>query len=222
MKKFILLLIAFVVVNIGCKKNDDSNGSGGLNTYLPLTTGSSFTYSVSRNGVSSTPTYTVQASDTTAFSKSYKKVKSTTGETSYYSQVGNDYYTLFNIPSLSGLELPFLKDNLAVNASWNTSQNMGSVAVPGVPIPVSITINGEFKIISKSGSKTVKGKAYNDVIHTQTTLVANTLVGPLPLGTASFYFAKNIGIIESTVALSNTTAGINTNETYELNSYTIK
>ena len=63
------------------------------------------------------------------------------------------------------------------------------------------------------------GKA---VIQSQCTLTAVTPIGNLPLGTANFYFAKNIGIIESVIALSNSTAGINTNETYELTSYNIK
>lgn len=223
MKKIWFLAVCFSTTMLGCKKNDSgSGGSGSLNTYLPLTTNSSFTYSVTRNGTVTTPTYTVQSGDTTAFSKSYKRVKATTGETSYYTQQGSEYFTLFNLPSLGGLELLFLKDNVAVNTTWSSSQNVGNINVPGVPLPVSVTINLQFKIISKTANRTVKGKVYNDVIQSQCTLTANTLIGNLPLGTADFYFAKNVGIIESVVALSNPTAGINTNEQYELTNYDIK
>jgi hypothetical protein len=223
MKKLLMISLLILSVSIGCKKNDSSGGSGtGLNTYLPLTTNSTFTYSVARNGAITTPTYTVQTGDTTAFSKSYKRVKSTTGETSYYTQQSNDYYTLFSIPSLGGLELLFLKDNVAVNTTWSSTQNVGNINVPGVPLPVSVTINLEFKIASKASSRTVKGKVYNDIIQSQCTLTANTLIGNLPLGTAEFYFAKNVGIIESVIALNNSTAGINVNEKYELTSYDIK
>lgn len=223
MKKIWLVCSVILSITVGCKKNDSGSGTGsGLNTYLPLTTNSTFNYTVTRNGAITTPTYTVQSGDTTAFSKSYKKVKSNTGETSYYTQQGNDYYTLFNIPSIGGLELLFLKDNVAENTTWSSSQNVGNINVPGSPIPVSVTINLQFKIVSKTTNRTVRGKVYNDVIQSQCTLTANTLIGNLPLGTADFYFAKNVGIIESVIALNNTTAGINTNEKYELTAYDIK
>lgn len=222
MKKIFLVVFGIITISMSCKKNDSTGNGTSKDTYLPLTANSTFTYAVNRNGLNTTPTYTVQSGDTAAFSKNYKRVKATTGETSYYAQSGNDYFTLISFPVVGGLELLFLKDNVAVNNTWNTSQTINNVNVPGVPIPVSITVNLDFKIMSKGGSRTVKSKVYNDVIQSQCTLTAVTPIGNLPLGTANFYFAKNIGIIESVVALSNATAGINTNETYELTSYNIK
>ena len=225
MKKLSIIAMLFIFIGVACKKNT-SSGSGGStvpDTYLPLTTGTNLTYRYTSSGTVTNPVLTVQAGDTTAFTKKYKIVKSSLGGNSYYNQTGNDYYTLANFGgALGGVELLFLKDNLALNGTWTSNQSLGNMTVPGIPIPVAVTLNFAFKIAAKGTTRTVLTKTFNDVIQTNVVITAVTAFGSFAVGSGDFYFSKNIGIVENSLVLDNAAAGIAVNEKYQLTAYDIK
>lgn len=221
MKKIKYLLIAVASIISSCKKNDSGSGTT-TDTYLPSTVGSNWTYKmVTAGGTPTTGTFTVSNKDTSANNRTYNVVSGTTGSNQYYSKNANDYFTLRALGT-SALELLILKDNLGVNGTWNTSQVLSGLA--GLPAGItSITINTSYKIESKGGSRLVNNTTYNNVIKVRADLVAAVpLAGNLNFGFCEFYFSKNIGIIESNIQIANTTAGVNINEVYTLQSYIIK
>ena len=195
-----------------CKKDDDDNG-GNNNTanYSPLTTGSSWTYE-SDDGTS----YTLTSSDrdTVIQSRTYKVLTNSNGPNFYRTQSGNDHYQFATIPELGtdGVELLYLKEDAAVNATWQHSQ---SITVPNIPLPLPATFT--YTIKEKGMSRTVKGKEHADVIHVE---LAVGVTGVGTLGGGDFYYAKGVGLIES--SLSITFSGTDINQTDFLTSYTIK
>ena len=218
MKKIFYVFVISLFVYGNCKKSDVV----ALETYLPNTIGSNWTYRiVAAGGAPTTSTFTVSNRDTTANSRKYNVITGTTGGNQYYSKNGSDYYTFRGV-STSGLELLFLKDNLDVNGTWATSQLLSGLT--GLPGGISsVTVNTAYKIESKGGSRPVNGTTYNNVIKVRADLTAVIpILGSLSFGYAEFYFAKNIGIIESDFKIANTMAGININELYTLQSYVIK
>lgn len=211
---------------VGCKKDDGGSGSGGstLNTYFPLTSNTNWTYKVTTNGTVTNPKFTVQATTKTFGSKAYTILKSDANDSSYYNQTGNDYFRYFKFNNLLGeIELNVLKDNLAVSGTWVNSKTMSGVTIPGVPLPVSVTVNFNFSIAAKPTSRTVLTKTYNDIIQSHVEIVAVILGTNTNVGSGDFYFSKNIGLIEYSLN-TNTTAvgGASNTEKYELSAYEIK
>lgn len=220
MKKLLYLFTASLLLFVGCKKEDDTSNSTAEN-YLPNSAGSNWTYKVTTGGtVQSTVKYTVSNRDTTAAGKTYRVIEGNNGTNQYYAKQSSDYFN-FRSVSGQGLELLFLKDNVAVNGTWNTSQTLtGLTGLPGGITSANILI--AYTIKEKGTTKTVSGTTYNNVIKVEAVLSAGASILTLPLGTAEFYFSKGVGIVESTIALNNTTLGFNLNEKYELQSYEIK
>jgi hypothetical protein len=221
MKKTNYLLIAVACIVSSCKKNDSGSGTT-ADTYLPTTVGSNWTYKmVTAGGTPTTGTFTVSTKDTSANNRTYKVVNGSTGSNQYYSKNAGDYYTLRAVGT-SALELLILKDNLDVNGNWNTSQVLSGLT--GLPAGItSVTVNTNYKIEIKGGSRVVNNTTYTNVIKVRADLIAAVpIAGNLNFGYCEFYFSKNIGIIESNIQIANTTAGVNINELYTLQSYTIK
>jgi hypothetical protein len=220
MKKLLYFLLATIVF-FSCKKSDNSAST---DTYLPSTVGTNWTYKITTgSGTAATSTtvkYTVSNTDTTALGKTYRVINGNNGTNQYYNKTNSDYFTFRSLAG-QGVELNFLKDNVAVNQGWNTSQTLNGLT--GLPGGItSATMNIAYIVKEKGTTKTVSGRTYSDVIKVEATLSATALILNLPLGTAEFYFAKNVGIIENKVQVSNTTLGFNIDEKYELQSYEIK
>lgn len=228
MRKVLLVLIV-AAFSFGCKK-DNGNGSGsGLNTYLPLTDGTNWTYKFTSATGTNTDKLTVQAGTFTLSGRSYKRVLNTANtDTSHYIQSGNDYYSYFNLGGILGsVELNVLRDNVPVGTNWTNSKNLGNISVPMSPIPLSFTANFAFTIDGKDLTRTVSGKAYNTIIKVKLAINANNaLLGNFPIGDGEFYFAKNIGLIEYSLNTSNPLggggAGGTTGTKREMQSYEIK
>lgn len=218
MKKLFSLL-AIISIMSSCKKSTDDGGTG--ETYLPNTVGTNWTYKVTTGGTAvSTVKYTVSNRDTVALSRTYNIITGSNGTNQYYNKTGNDYFT-FRSFNGQGLELNFLKQDKNVNESWSSSQTLTGLS--GLPGGItSANINIVYTIKEKGSTKTVSGNNYSNVIKVEATINAAAAFLTLPLGTAEFYFAKGIGIIESKINLSNTTLGFNIDEKYELQSYEIK
>jgi hypothetical protein len=223
MKKILYLFSAALLILGGCKKNDDTSNSTAEN-YLPNTVGSNWTYKITTAGsAQSTVKYTVSSRDTSAGGKTYTVITGNNGTNQYYTKIGSDYFN-FRTLSGQGLELLFLKDNVALNGTWNTSQTInGLTGLPPGITSANVIIN--YVIKEKGTTRTVSGNTYANIIKVEATLSAGVSGLPIPpsnLGTAEFYFSKGIGIVESKVLLSNTALGFNLDEKYELQSYEIK
>lgn len=193
-----------------------------MNTYLPATVGSSWTYKYSiAAGSVSNVTFTLSGKDTVVNGRTYKVYANSNGANQYYIQNSTEYYTLKSLAT-NILELLILKDNVDVNATWTSSQVLSGLS--GLPGGLSsATINATYKVESKGATRVVNGTTYSNVIKVRADLVAPfPIIGNLQLGYFEIYFAKNIGIIENNTQLSNATMGLNVNELYTLQSYIIK
>lgn len=218
MKK--LLFIALASVFVFAKCNKDETPTNTTDTYLPNTVGSNWTYARTTTTTTNI-TYTVASKDTNMLSKTYKVLTGSDNSKQYYAQVNSDYYTTQTI-SGNTVELNFLKDNKNVNDTWSTSQTLNNLT--GLPGGItSVTLNVNYTMQEKGSTRTVSGKSYSDVIKVKADLgVSLPLLGSLSFGYTEFYFAKNIGIIETNIQITNSTAGVNIVQKDLLQSYVIK
>ena len=109
--------------------------------------------------------------------------------TAYY-YVVNHQYSIRAPLSIGGtVELQLANDNQPVGYTW-TTQPTDNGLVNGVPAQ---TVN---KILEASISKTVNGKGYSNVIHTQVDLQYDFGTGFESAGIYDFYLAKGVGMIE--------------------------
>ena len=213
----ITLFISFILFG-SCKKSSPDNdpdpvSSTTSNTYQPLTNGSYWKY-LSTGLAMGTTEMTVTATTKTFNGKKFQliTVKSNlnTAPVGYY-YADNHVYTLRQETGGYGyLQFTYLKDNLAVNATWKENVTDNGT-LNGVPAQMT------GKIIAKAINKTVAGKTYKDVIHTnvqlQYALYSSTYE---TFGNYDYYIAKGIGIIEIDSDL------LGSKSVMALQSYTIK
>jgi hypothetical protein len=218
MRNFLFIIAAFSFVFSSCKKSSDANVA---ENYLPTTVGSNWTYKVTTAGTAvTTVKYTVSNRDTVANARTYAVLTGSNGSSLYNAKTGSDYFT-FRAVAGQGLELLYLKDDKDINGTWNTSQTLtGLTGLPGGI--TSANINIAYIVKEKGTTRTVSGTSYTNVVKVEATLSAAVAILTLPLGTAEFYFSKNIGLIESKILINNATLGFNIDEKYELQSYEIK
>lgn len=222
MKKYLLLLLSFVVVLNSCQKakwegtvGDDSVAD----TYQPFTNNSYWTY---HNGTTAQAdsTRTTMTAGTAIFnSKTYHTVNSISNmypgvEVSYF-YTDNHVYSMRSTSLMYGVtvDMIYLNDALPVGATW-TSSFTDSGLVNGVPAKTIGTV-AEINI-----TKTVLGKIYNNVIHTKIDLQYDYGSGFTSTAVYDFYVAKNIGVIEIDSTLN--IFGISINATSLLSAYSIK
>ena len=212
MKKIIFVLTIVSSTFFSCKKDPTPAPVPDATVYMSYTPNSSWNYTVTNNITATNLNYTITSTnrDSSINSKAYHVFTNSTGVANeYYNLTGNDYYTFRSLPTTLGgkaIENIYLKDNVAVNASWNQSY---SINVSSIPITVNI-IN---TITEKGISRTVNGIAYTDVIHVTTTLQVTALGVPLPAGAVitdiQSYYAKKVGMIESKNKIVVNYAGLN-------------
>ncbi len=141
-------------------------------------------------------TYTVTSTsrDTLLNGRSYHIFNTSNGGKQFYNVTANDYYQFDTLPaalSSALIERLYLKDNLAVNATWAQTFN---VVFQGFPIPITATNT----IVAKDISRTVNSIVYNNVIHVSTSLTLNAPIPGLVFTTnINAYYAKKFGLIEN-------------------------
>ncbi|MBC7888064.1 MAG: hypothetical protein H7Z13_09240 [Ferruginibacter sp.] len=227
MKHLFLGLLMGSLAGISCKKSDSPAPVAAIK-YMSLTNGSSWDYELTNNvPVAVTTTYRITSTskDSMINTRQYKVFTNSSGSANeYYHIAGNDYYNFRSLPAALGgssVENIYLKDNVAVGASWNQTY---PVTVSGSPLNVTITNT----IAEKGISKTVKGITYNDVIHVTTTIAVTIAGTPLPAGALTTdiqsYYARKWGMIQSIYKISINFAGIteNTDQQTNLNTADIK
>ncbi len=176
-------------------------GGGGVTgckscTYQPWCDGSVYTYIDTSGGTGTPSTSTLDiVADTTIDGKTYSKTLSE-GNYSYHNCTGGvTSLVAFNAATGGGstverVNTTILKENSPVGATW-TEVNPTAAGVDNVY---------DYEIIAKGISRTVLGVTFPDVIHVHQTLsVEVPLFGSIVVSETDYFFAKNVGLIESEI-----------------------
>lgn len=211
MKKILFwLLIPVLSGIISCKKDDPAPPPAAVK-FMSFTAGSTWNYKVTDNS-STTPVvnnYTVTATDrdTTANSKTYRVFTNSGGTNEYYNISTSDYYTFRALPPAladTSIEALYLKDNLAVGATWSQST---VINVSGFDL--TLTLNN--KIAQKGVSKTVNGISYTDVTDVETTLSVSGIPVFITYTLTSnihYFYAPKYGQIQNDTKIDFTVTGL--------------
>lgn len=190
---FLFQLILLAAVFTGCSKDDDTSTAAA--NYSPLSVGSNWTYT-GTEGTSAPVTYklTVSSKDTLAMGKTYKVLTNSGGANYYMTSSGSNYYRLNAFPSfgITSFEDLYLMDNKNVNETWTSS---ASFTYSGFPLTASLL----YTIKEKGITYTVNSKSYTDVIHVRLDL---SIAGFGAMGGGEFYYAKGVGMISNTIAIT--------------------
>ena len=218
MKKILLLLLVIPGLFItGCKldapdfsKIAKSTGTGGgtntgtdttttttntnSDSYQPVTKNTYWKYSGVIAGSTETETQTMTG-DTAIFNnKTYYAVNVTStvaGNSTEYYYHGDDNYTMRST-SNGGftIEYLYLKDNYEIGKTWTSP-----ITDDGTLNSVSAQIVG--KIVEQGITKTISGKKFTGVVHTQLLVQYDLGSGFETVQTLDYYIAKGIGIVEA-------------------------
>lgn len=216
MKKPILILVTIAAVYFsGCKKSNNDPTPGSSDTYLPVTAGSTWTYIDAVNGSSETSTIKMTGATATFNGKTYygmTQVSTSQGTKTGYFYSADHSYALRGYTAAGGgltLEIQLGNDKEAVGYTWTTTPTDNG-EIEGIPARTVNTIK------EKGISKTVNGKKYDDVIHTQISLQYN-FGSYEEYALYDVYLAKGVGMIETDTSIPGGYL-----ETQTLKSYTIK
>ena len=210
-------IIACFALVVSCKKKADAVPVP--SDFGPLTTGSTWTYQSTTAGSPST-SYTLTATnrDTSINGKSFRVLTNSTGPNNYRNKTGNDYYSFGSFQALNlKLEQLYLKDNVDVNATWQSTQ---AFTVPQFPLPLTATF---IYILKEKGiSRNVNNKAFTNVIKVGLNISVSGGIGAV--ANADFYYAPGVGLIENTYNVNAIPlAQVSASSTTEiLTSYSIK
>jgi hypothetical protein len=208
--KTILSLLAATLIFSACSKNN-SSGSASADVYLNTSAGSSWSFTqTDETGTNPPANYTVTSTsnDTTVGSRKYHVFQYSYGGSEYLGVDGNNYYQYDSIPVSGGINIDrlYLETNAAVGDTWNQDF---SLDIPGIPIPVPLTVTN--KIAEKGISRTVNGTQYSNVIHVTTTLSSALIPASSFTSSIDSYYAPNYGLIENTSVIQLNYQGLDEN-----------
>jgi hypothetical protein len=221
MRKILFVLTASLFVFGKCNKSDEPVSSTG---FLPLTSGTFWTYLVTNTGTTTTTsnlTLTVTGKDTTinynnTGNKTYKVLTSSAGANNYWAIIGSDYYRYGIIPGATAagnVEELYFKDNLALNGTWTNTFPV-NYTITGVGT-VALNVSAKYTIAATGQSKTVTAGSSTNTFPDVTTVHVDFSTSYPPflpttaLGSGDFYYAKGIGLISQSVSITaNTQLGI--------------
>jgi hypothetical protein len=218
MKRFTVFFCTCVALMAGLSNCKKKNEGGSSANFFPLSTGSTWTYK--ENVANVTYVYTSTGRDTTISGRGYKVISNSIGPNVYSTQVGSDYFrygALNTGLSSAGIEELFLKDNLAVNGTWSTQQN---VTYNGT----NYVLNLNYRILEIAATKTFNGRTYNNVIGVNLDIATTVSGFSVVLGNGKFYYANGIGMVRNELAI-NPPAGAglpNISQNTDLLTYTIR
>jgi hypothetical protein len=214
MKNAKLVIFTLFITFISCKKSSsDPQPAPAAEKYMDFTAGTSSKYQTTNNLTAAVTLNTLTSTnrDSVISGKTYHVFTNSNGTPNeYYNITGSDYWTFrslgvaFNNQSVASI---YLKDNAAVNTSWNTDISLPVTGFPGgVPVTLINTIN-------QAGiSRTVNGVNYTDVLH----IVTTVSVTGLPAGSITTdihsYYARKAGLIENVNKISAALLGINVDQ----------
>ncbi|MCW3081593.1 hypothetical protein [Segetibacter sp.] len=189
-----LLPIYFAAATIllsACKK--ESIGDPPPDNFGPLTTGTNWTYKYTEGTTSTNFKLTVTNRDTVANGRTYRAVTSSDGSTTYMGKVGSDYYRFASFPGIgvNSFEELYLKDNKAVNETWTGTASFKYLGT-------DLTANLNYTLKGKGESRTVNGKAFNNVTRVRLDIsIFGTVVGG-----GDFYYQEGVGLIEDIILIT--------------------
>lgn len=161
------------------------------NAYQPLSTGTTWRYVETSGTDKDTTQLTVTGNTKVINSKTFYEIAESSRlgkDTSYYNVDGHDYTNnTQNFAEGIGTDILYLNDEKPVGYTW-TGQ-----AIPANPLATG-TYSG--KITEIGITKTVLGKTYTNVIHTQVNLSISVFGGTPETLNCDFYIAKGIGLIQ--------------------------
>jgi hypothetical protein len=195
MKKCLFVVLAVAVLfGPGCKsKNNNPAPSPGADSYLPLTKGSTWSYQDDVSTTSGNITVTMTGATASFNGKTYyvaNTVSDKGGAYTYYFYEGSHMYVTRGAYMVAGssVELQMANDNVASGYTWTTvptddGQLEGATAK---------TIN---TVKETNLTKTVNGRTFTNVIHTQVDLQLNSESDAI----YDIYLAKGVGLIQRDV-----------------------
>jgi hypothetical protein len=206
--KTLLILIPFLPFCFSsCKKStvDVSNFIATSDSYLPVSSGTTWTYNVS--GVTGTTVIKMTGSTTVINGKTYFNATSTSsqGSSPGYIYASNHLYATRGSNAAAGItaELQLFNDTAKVGYSWISSPSDNG-SFNGYPVRTINTIK-EINI-----TKTVGSKTFTNVMHTFIDLQYDYGTGFQSFITYDYYLAKGVGIIEDDAYSFGASAGSQT------------
>jgi hypothetical protein len=219
MKRYLFLIgiIAFFATGCISSKNDPKPGDGtaSAGNYFPVSSGSTWTYNEELAGKTGTTVQKMTGKTKTINGKNYFEATSAStvkgNNTAYFYNANHVFTILQTIPQENiTIEVTLGDDSKAAGYTWTTKPTTDGL-VRGYPAQMINTIN-------ETGiSRTVNGKTFTDVIHTQSDLQYDLGFGFTSYSLYDFYLAKGVGMIESDTSVQGTVYDKET-----ITSYTVK
>lgn len=214
MKKILTIAIIGGAMLTGCSKKSNP-GPSSSDSYLPVTSGSTWSYNDVSGGTTSQFTLTMTGATTAINNKTYYNatdISTAKGTSTGYFYATNHAYALratSTSPAIT-LELQLGNDAQAAGYTWTTSPSDNGT-VEGIPAQ---TIN---TVMEKNVTKVVNGKTFTNVIHTKVDLQYNEGSGFQSVAVYDIYLAKGVGMIENDTSVSGSPF-----ESETITGYTIK
>ena len=199
----------------GCSKKNNPGPSASSNSYLPVSSGSTWTYNDVVGGNASQLTITMTGATSTIAGKTYyagTSASSTRGTSTGYFYAANHSYSFRATSATAGItiELQMGNDEQNVGYTWTTTPTDNGT-INGVSAKTVNTIK------EKNITKVVNGKTFNNVIHTQVDLQYDLGTGFQSVAVYDIYLAKGVGMIENDTSISGSPYEVET-----ITGYTIK
>jgi hypothetical protein len=216
MKKiFPILFLSVAMLIASCSKKNNPVPSASSDSYLPVSSGSQWTYNDVVNGNTSQLTVTMTGGTTVIGGKTYytgTSASSLKGTSTGYFYSENHAYAMRAAGGTTGIILELQLGNDAQNAgyTWTTTPSDNG-SINGVPAQTVNTIK------EKNITKVVNGKTFNNVLHTQVSLQYDFGAGFQDVAVYDIYLAKGVGLIENDTSISGSPYEVET-----ITSYTIK
>ncbi|MBA2745213.1 MAG: hypothetical protein H0U44_03205 [Flavisolibacter sp.] len=200
---FVIFDSSFCSVSVTVLPAGSTPPPTGSQVYFPMTANSWWSYD---QGGTDTIKVSVGGTKTLA-SNTYRNFITAdefgNSDTSFYryNASNNSYYQYIDASAVSGLQITFsqpfldilfMKENLASNATWNSDHNGTAGGFP-------VTLRFKFNVLNNNASITVNGKNYTNVYRIQMTPQLGTAGVFSDMATPSeLFYAKGIGLVKFT------------------------
>lgn len=183
-----LACMALGIMLTACAKDDNPAGPGtpgSGNPYFPLTTGSTWTFTVEQPG---RPPFDYSATvngDTVIDGKTYIRMSTTLSTGNSYARVESNG-DVYSVSGPGGVELKVLKGDPKNGETWSIDRNVGG------------TMNYYTYTIGNADTTcTVRGRTYANVVRVEVADSVIILGMKYPVDTGRYFFAKGVGLVQS-------------------------
>lgn len=218
---FVCTILFILLTASNCKKS--SSGTSQSGDYQPLTAGSQWDYTVTGSNAGSYRV-TILNRDTTINGKSYRIASNSASVNEYYAKFNGEYLRFNKFAELNNqiVELLYLKDNLAKGQTWTEVKTVNATISGLGSVPVTATL--VFTIAEKGIQHVVDGVTFKDVIKVTVVPSFTAFGSPVPVNASDlqYFYARNVGLINSKINIVISVAGVNTNSETKIGAYTIK